>query len=69
MDFPTWLERSGLSLSEVQRRAGVAYTTALAVKRGEALRLYEVAKRISEVTDGEVTVEELCEPNRGEAAE
>ena len=70
MDFPTWLERSGKSLSQVQRAAGVAYTTALAVKRGEALSRRDVAEKISEATGGEVSPEELLWPERGgEAAE
>lgn len=40
---------------------GVSYTTIKAVRRGLRLTNYDVARKISEATQGQVTVKELCE--------
>lgn len=54
-----WCKARGVSLSEVMRRSGVAYTTVLAGADGKLSRV-TIASKISEATDGEVTIAELC---------
>jgi len=58
---------SSLSARELAEKSGVSYTTIKAARKGMKIRLYEVAKAISEATrpaPGKkplVTVEDLCE--------
>lgn len=49
------------SMRQLAADAGVSYTTIKAVRKGMKLRLYDVAKKISEATGGQVRVEDLCE--------
>jgi DNA-binding XRE family transcriptional regulator len=46
---------------ELAKAAGVSYTTIKAVRRGMKVKMYSVAKAISDATGGKVKVEELCE--------
>ena len=43
--------------------SGISYQTVHAASKGEAIKLYETARRISEATGGEVSIEELCDPS------
>lgn len=46
---------------EFAAKNGVSYTTVKACRRGMKLKMYNIAKKISDGTRGQVTVEELCE--------
>lgn len=59
MKLRDWCQRNGLTLSDVMRRSGVAYTTVLRATEGRLGR-YDVAQKISDVTGGEVSIAELC---------
>ena len=49
------------ALTRLQEVTGLAYSTIHAAFRGEPVRLYETARKISEATHGQVSVAELCE--------
>lgn len=59
MDLATWVKQRGKgALTELQNKSGLAYTTILsAVKRGPGR--VETAQKISDATDGEVSLGEL----------
>ncbi len=62
MRFPEYVEREGRGvLQRIARSSGVSYQTIFHAKNGHPIKLYDVAKSISDAIDGEVTVEELCE--------
>lgn len=48
------------ALARIARRSGVSYTTVRFAAGGNPIKRYEVAKRISDATDGVVTVDDLC---------
>lgn len=54
-------QEDALSLREIAEKADVSYTTVKSVRKGMRVKLYDVAKRISEATGGEVSIKELCE--------
>ncbi len=60
MNLRDYSRAEGVSLSEIMRRADVAYTTVLKAAEGK-LKRYDIAKRISEVTGGAVSVDEMCD--------
>ena len=49
------------ALKQLEHQTRLSYTTLMAAKNGAAVS-YETARRISEATGGEVTIEELCDP-------
>lgn len=61
-----WCALRGKTLSDVMRESGLAYTTVLRARDGHCA--YATAKRISELTGGEVTIAELCERPAGDDA-
>lgn len=69
MKLREYCSTSKVSLSEIQRKADVAYTTVLKAAEGK-LKRFDIAKRISEVTGGAVSIEEMCSgaDEAGEAA-
>jgi hypothetical protein len=62
-----WCEARGRSLSWVMRETELAYTTVLRARDGHCA--YASAKKISELTGGEVSIAELCERPEDESAE
>lgn len=66
MRLRDWCKARGVTLTEVMVRSGVAYSTVIHGANGK-IRRYAVAQRISDVTDGEVSVADLCEPLDAEA--
>lgn len=63
MRFSEWAKRQPRGvLKRIEREQGVGYNTLSRLMRGETLANYVVAKKISDATDGEVSVAELCEP-------
>ena len=62
MNLKRYLEEEDApSLQELAEKASVSYTTLKSVRRGMRLKTYDVAKRVSDATDGNVTIKELCE--------
>lgn len=62
MRLTDWFKKEGKgAASRLSHSTGVAYTTVLKAAKGE-LKLYDVAKKLSDATGGEVSVAELCEP-------
>lgn len=53
------------TLTELSKAADVSYTTLHKVKGGMRLKRWDIAKRISDATLGEVSVAELCEAPDG----
>lgn len=52
----------GMTVARMMWLTGVSYPTLSAVYKGQKpIGRYAVAKTISEATDGQVTIEELCE--------
>jgi hypothetical protein len=62
-----WCEARGKSLSYVMQETKLAYTTVLRARDGHCA--YGSAKKISELTGGEVSIAELCERPEDVAAE
>jgi len=62
MNLRNWCLKTGYSLSDVMRAAGVSYTTVLRGADGR-LNRYSSAKAIEHVTEGKVSVDELCAQN------
>lgn len=58
-----WLARhDNMPIAELARNAGVSYQTTFAVVKGQIkVKRYEVAKKLSQATKGEVPIEALCE--------
>lgn len=66
MRFPEWVQTQERgALKRIERQTGVGYTTLMRLNSGDTIARYDVAKRISEATDGAVTVDELCDPAAG----
>lgn len=66
MRFPEWVQSQEKgALKRIEREVGVGYTTLMRLNAGETITRYDVAKRISDATGGEVTVDELCDPTAG----
>lgn len=62
MNLDKYLESpNALSLKELAKKAKISYTTLKNVRRGMKFKLYDNAKRVSEATNGKVTIKELCE--------
>jgi hypothetical protein len=62
MRFPEWARQQPRgALKRIERDHGVGYNTLARLMRGETLANYTVAKKISDATDGAVTVAEICE--------
>lgn len=62
MRLHEYFEKKGSKTpQEIAEESGVSYTTVKSARRGMAIKLYDVAQRISAATGGKVTVRELCE--------
>lgn len=69
MTLNDWVAEQGKgSMSLLQRKTGLAYTTVWKAARGIRTVRYATAKLLSQATDGAVSVAELCEPSCTEAA-
>jgi len=65
MRLADWIEREGRgAISRLVRETGCAASTFHTHINGKPIAEYQTAKRISEATGGEVSIEELCEPPR-----
>jgi hypothetical protein len=61
MRFSEWVEEQPRgTLKQIERTTGVGYTTLQRLRAGERLSRYDLAKKISDATDGAVTVDEIC---------
>jgi hypothetical protein len=49
--------------ARLSRQTGLDYTTIFKAAQRRPVRRYDTARRISEATDGEVSIAELCEPS------
>lgn len=64
MTFEEYLKTQPIGrMKQIEREYGVGYTTLHRAKIGEPMRLYRVARKISDATGGLVSVTELCEPS------
>lgn len=64
MRFPEWVQTQERgALKRIERQTGVGYTTLMRLNSGDTIARYDVAKRISEATGGEVTIDDLCAPS------
>lgn len=62
MRLQQWLEQEGRGeVSRLVRVANVAASTIYDHLGGKPIRLYDVAKRISDATGGTVSIPDLCE--------
>ncbi len=69
MDFPTWVQSQPRGvLKRIERDCGIGYTTLHRLKRGARLDSYDLAKRLSAATGGEVTIDDLCGRSVGEVS-
>ncbi len=58
-----WIKREGRgAISRLVRETGCAASTFHTHINGKLIVEYQTAKRISEATRGEVSIEELCDP-------
>ena len=63
MTFKEWADQQPRgALKRIERELGVGYSTLMKLCAGGSVARYETAKRISDATDGAVSVEELCNP-------
>lgn len=70
MQLSQWVKREGRgAITRICRESGVAYSTIYTAYRGQRIGRYATARAISDATGGEVTVDDLCAPLSGEAAE
>lgn len=53
--YPTYV------LKELSKKSGVSWVTLQKVMHGGRLKMYETAQKVSDATDGQVKVKELCE--------
>lgn len=67
MDLRSYREKHGLTASEMGRRLGVAHTTIARMESRELIPTGTLLIRISEVTDGEVTPNDVLLPAAHEA--
>jgi len=69
MKFPEWIEKEAERrnaykshlIAEIAEKCGVSKLTVENASRGLKLSRYNIAKAVSDGTDGKVTVKELCE--------
>lgn len=59
--FGAWVERSGRSWSQLATALGVSESHLRNIGRGHRRPIYELAKRLSALTGGEISVEDLME--------
>jgi transcriptional regulator with XRE-family HTH domain len=61
MTFDDWAKKQPHgTLKRLERELGVGYSTLMRLRRGEHIARYDVAKKISDATGGEVSVDEIC---------
>lgn len=67
MNLREWLEANpDCTMADIMRDTGLGYETLRALKRGRAAA-YRTAKILSQYTDGEISIDALCDPE-GEVA-
>jgi len=49
-------------IARLARDSGLAYATVWNLCHGDRLKTYDAAKRLSDATEGAVSVADLCEP-------
>jgi hypothetical protein len=69
MTLADWVKEAGRgAMSRLSQSTGVAYSTVHNAVKGQLIKQYDVAKKLSEATDGKVTIAELCEAQAAPAA-
>ena len=67
MRLSEWLEKRGWgSAAQLSYDTRISTATISKAVRGERIGQYRIAKKLSEATGGEVSIEELCDPERDE---
>ncbi len=62
MTLVEWVARQGRgAIAKLSKDTGLSYPTVLELSKGRGRAKYETAKKISEATAGEVSIESLCE--------
>lgn len=62
MKLDEFLSKPGAPTArDLAKKSGVSYTTIKAVRKGMVVKLYDIAKAISEATNGRVKIADLCE--------
>lgn len=62
MTLDEFLKKKGSPTArDLAEKSGVSYTTIKSVRKGMKVKLYAIAKAISDATGGKVSVEALCE--------
>lgn len=57
-----WIARAGLPVKQVAELSGVSRASVTNARNGVPLETFELAKRLSDFTNGEVTIEDLSDP-------
>lgn len=62
MHFSEWVKSQSRGvLTRVARQANLSYGKVLSTAQGYRVAKYETAEKISKATNGEVTIDELCD--------
>lgn len=62
MRLREWVEKRGRGeISRIVKDTGLAYSTVYWIYKGKTTPEYETAKKISVYTEGQVTIDELCD--------
>ncbi len=62
MTLADWVKDAGRgAMSRLSQSTGVAYSTVHNAVKGQLIKQYDVAKKLSDATGGLVTVADLCE--------
>lgn len=61
MTLDDYLKKHRITARDFATTSDVSYNTIKSVRKGMRLKLYEVAKKISDATQNLVTVHDLCE--------
>lgn len=63
LHFDAWIARQPRGTqARIYREFGVSFATMYNAAQRKPLRRYSTAKKLSDATDGKVTVKALCEP-------
>lgn len=61
MRFSEWVGTQPRgTLKRLERQTGVGYTTLQRLRLGQTLVRYDIARKLSEATGGEVSIDDLC---------
>jgi hypothetical protein len=67
MTFAEWVKDQPYGvMKRLEREHGFGYQTLSRVKRGERLKRYDIARRLSAATGGAVSIADLCEAQEHE---